>query len=126
MKRIWVAVSLLVIALSFGIAEFTIVNKNYEKFVAMLDSAEIHISNREYKKAYEVCTNTLEQWEETEKTLNLFLLHSKVDEVTEDISQMCEYAQNKETALFSSTYAKTKRQLLHLKMSELPLIENIM
>lgn len=126
MKRIWVALSLIVIALSLGIAELYVVSKSYSKYSELLDTAEYYISNMEFSEAYDVCKLTLDEWEKNEKILNLFLLHSRVDEVTEDIAQLCEYAQHKEKAMFSSTCVKAKRQLLHLKMGELPLIENIM
>lgn len=126
MKRIWVAISLIIIALVTGITEFCVVKNSYDKYTKLLDTAEDYISRKEYKKALDVCTYTLKEWEDNEKTLNLFLLHSRVDEVTEDIEQLCEYAQNKERTMFSSTCVKAKRQLQHLKMSELPLIENIM
>lgn len=125
MKRIWVALSLIALALTLGIVEMCIVSNSYSKYNQLLDTAEGYISNREFKKAYDVCTYTLNEWEDNEQVLNLFLLHSRVDEVTEDIAQLCEYAQNKEKTMFSATCVKTKRQLLHLKMSELPLIENI-
>ncbi len=125
MKRIWVALSLIVFAISLGIAELCIVSNSYSKYNDLLNKAEYYISNKEYSEAYEICKYTLNEWESNEKTLNLFLLHSRVDEVTEDIAMLCEYAQNKETTMFSSTCVKAKRQLLHLKMSELPLIENI-
>lgn len=126
MKRIWVAISLIVVALSLGITEMFVVSKSYSKYSELLNTAEQHISNKEFNKAYDMCAYTLNEWEENEQILNLFLLHSNVDEVSEDIAQLCEYAQHKEKAMFSSTCVKAKRQLLHLKMGELPLIENIM
>ncbi len=126
MKRIWVALSLIVLALTLSIVEMCIVNNSYSKYSKLLETAEDYISNREFSEAYDICKHTLNEWENNEKVLNIFLLHRNVDEVTEDIAQLCEYAQNKEKAMFSSTCVKAKRQLLHLKMGELPLFENIM
>lgn len=126
MKRIWVALTLLLICFSIGIIEYSVVNANQQRITQILDSAQTYISNREYKKGHNVCKYALVQWENEKKTLNTFLVHGDVETVSDNISLLCLYAQNKDAKNFSLVLDTTKRQLLCLKESELPLFENIL
>ncbi len=126
MKRIWVAVVLLLICASLAVSEFMIVDNKYEKFSNALKKSGDYFSAKEYTKSYELLNDTKEQWEESEGVLNVFLSHTKVDEIEESLSELASFAKAKEKSHFYATFEKTKRQLLCLKQSELPNLENIM
>ncbi len=126
MKRIWVALALLIICSSFACAEFIIIHSKSTELLDSVVSAENYFSNKEYNTSSYTLDRAVKKWEDSGKFLNVFLSHEKVDEVEESLSELSKYAENKDKALFWATSEKAKRQLLCLKQSELPNLENIM
>ncbi len=126
MKRIWVALVLLIICSTFAFAEFIIVHSKSSELYDSVVNAETHFLNKEYKTSFDILNDAVEKWENSEKILNVFLSHEKVDEIEERLCELSKYAENKDKALFYATLEKTKRQLLCLKQSELPSLKNIM
>lgn len=126
MKRIWVAVTLMIICAAFASTEFIIVKNKATDLINYVEISEEYFSKKEYNISYDVINKAIEKWEDSEKILNIFLSHEKVDKVEESLSELSKYAQNKDKALFYATSEKAKRQLLCLKQSELPNLENIM
>ncbi|MBE6824118.1 MAG: DUF4363 family protein [Ruminococcaceae bacterium] len=126
MKRIWVAVGFLALSLIFAFAEFLIVSKSYKNYVEQIQIAEYYISDKEFSVAQDICKNIEEEWEKSRKTLNVFMIHTYSENISESIAKLSEYAQNKDKKAFLSQSSKTKRQLLYIKQSELPNLENIM
>ncbi len=126
MKRIWVALSLMIICSAFACTEFIIVKYKSTEFFDLVETAEVYFSEREFSKSYNTLDSATKKWEKSEKILNIFLSHEKVDEVEESLSELSKHAENKDKTLFYATSEKAKRQLLCLKQSELPNLENIM
>ncbi len=126
MKRIWVAVLLLLISLCFSVSEFFAVKYNFEKHVQMLDKAEYYFSQKEFTKSYEQCKKLQSSWAKSEKLLNIFLVHKQVDDIAQDLMTLKKYAEFKDEKSFFLTTGKTKRQLLSMKESELPDYQNIL
>lgn len=126
MKRIWIALSLIAISVSFATAEFIIIKNKADYFLDTINASYSYFSKNEYNSATELLEYSCQKWSDSEKTLNIFLSHDIVDEIEESLSELSKYAENKETSHFQATFEKTKRQLLCLKQSELPNLENIM
>ena len=126
MRRIWVAIILMLICAVLAVSEFSVVQKSCDYYAYMIDVAEDYISSREFSKADLYIQQTQSEWEKSQKTLNIFLLHEEADTITESLAQLREHAENKNKSEFISLSEKTKRQLLCLKQSELPDLENIM
>ncbi len=126
MKRIWVALALMIICVSFAVAEFMIVKNNTDYFLQEIKASDYYFSKKEYTTATEILDSAHTKWENSEKAMNVFLSHEKVDEIEESLSELSKFAEYKEEPHFEATYEKTKRQLLCLKQSELPNLENIM
>ncbi len=126
MKRIWVALALMIICISFAVAEFMIVKNKTDYFLEEIKASDYYFSKKEYTTATKILKSAHKKWENSEKAINVFLSHEKVDEIEESLSELSKYAQYKEKTDFEATLEKTKRQLLCLKQSELPNLENIM
>ncbi|MBR2715438.1 MAG: DUF4363 family protein [Ruminococcus sp.] len=126
MRRIWVAVALIAICISLALSEFYIVEKNYEHYIDKVNLTSAYFSYKEYKTAELHAENMVKEWQKSSKKLNAFLSHDKTDEINENFSQLVEFINSKDKVMFSSTCEKIKRQLLCLKKSELPNLENIM
>ncbi len=126
MKRIWIAIAFLSLSLIFAITEFVLVSNNCKKYTEQIKEAERYISDKEFSGAVNICKNVEKDWEKSKKDLNIFLIHTYSDDISESIAKLLEYAENKNIEGFLSQAGKTKRQLLHIKQSELPNLENIM
>lgn len=126
MKRIWVALTLMTVCISFAISEFLIVKNKTEYFLEEISTANYYFSKKEYNISTEILDSLRKKWENSEKALNVFLSHEKVDEIEESLSELSQYCEQKELPHFQATFEKTKRQLLCLKQSELPNLENIL
>ncbi len=126
MKRIYIAVSLIIITLILSIAEFVIVNKNYKYYSTQLDNALKYIQSDDYTSAKDICDTICTKWEKSQKNLEIFLVHTSLNSLTDNIYELQDLAKDKNKAKFIQLCTKTKRQLLFMKKSELPLFENIM
>ncbi|MBQ8057259.1 MAG: DUF4363 family protein [Ruminococcus sp.] len=126
MKRIWVALALLLICGVISATEYITVDKSCDYYTQLIDKADKYISSREFKKASELIESTQYSWEKSKKTLNIFLIHKEADNITESLAKLRECAEEKNKDTFTSVSKKTKRQLLRLKQSELPDLENIL
>lgn len=126
MKRIWVALTLMTVCISLAISEFLIVKNKTEYFLEEISTANYYFSKKEYNISTEILDSLRKKWENSEKALNVFLSHEKVDEIEESLSELSQYCEQKELPRFQATFEKTKRQLLCLKQSELPNLENIL
>lgn len=126
MKRLWAAVTLILIAILFSVLEFSLVNNTYERYDKIVSEIETLFSQKEYKKAHSILDSTKKQWDNEEKILKLFLLHSEVNSISECLDEIQNMLKLNDENAFFYTCEKTKRQLLSLKKSELPYLENIM
>lgn len=126
MKRLWAAVSLLIISILFSAIELYLVDVNQDKFSYMIKEIEDYYSIKEYKNAYDLCIKTEQYWKNSETKLKTFLLHSEINNISDSISEIKDSIKNEDKKTFYSVCQKTKRQLLSMKESELPNFENIL
>lgn len=126
MKRIWAAVALLGIAAGLCIAEFMIVMRGCDEYIESISTAVGYAENDDYKSASKICEKTEKGWLKTHRKMNVFLIHTNVEEVTFNMAMLKTFAKNEDESMFLAYAEKTKRQLLSLKESELPYFENIL
>lgn len=126
MKRLWIACALIFIAALFSVLEFYLVNNSYEKFSKELSEIQNYYSSKEFSKAEKSINKTKNSWKNREKTLKVFLLHGEVDTISGSLEELGDMIKQKDSKAVFYTCEKTKRQLLFLKKSELPYLENIM
>lgn len=126
MKRLWVAVALLLICGVLSATEFVTAQKHCDYLKTALEKAESYISDKEFKEAVSFIENVQHEWESREKTLKIYLLHEEAENITEGLAELKEFAQEKKASEYMSVSKKTKRQLLRIKQSELPDLENIL
>ena len=126
MKRLWVAILLLVISIFFATFENITVMNNYKKFTPILEKAEQYCSDKEFSKAFDTIKQAQLSWDKKSKVLNSLIDHTHTENINESFFQLLESAQKQESVEFLSICNKTKRQLLSMKESELPSFDNIM
>ena len=126
MKRLYVAIALIVISLSFAVSEYILIQKSYKDFYPVIEKAEKYCSEKEFSDAFKTINYAQTEWDKKSKLLNSFIDHTHTENINENYFQLLEMAQKKEDVEFLSLCEKTKRQLLSLKESELPSFDNIM
>lgn len=126
MKRIYIAIFLIILSLFFATTEYILISKNCEFFSENLDIAEQHCSNNEFTKAFDSIKQTQKEWDKKSKALNSFIDQTHTQNVNDCLFELLETAKNNDSKQFLSLCHKTKRQLLSIKESELPCFENIL
>lgn len=125
MKRVWIAIALLLVSGILCVSEYTLINKQCDEYTSIIKKADEHVKNDEFEKAVKECKKAEKQFTKSDSIMNVFLIHGDVDDVTNNIAMLKKYAQYECKSEFLSLSAKTKRQLLSLQKSELPMFENI-
>ena len=126
MKRLYVAISLIIISLFFAVSEYIMIQKCYKDFTPVIDVAQEYCSGKKFQEAYETISLAQEKWDKKSKFMNSFIDHTHTENINENFFQLLEMAQKQEDVEFLSLCEKTKRQLLSMKESELPSFDNIM
>lgn len=126
MRRLWIAVALLLICGGLSTMEYVTIQRNCDFLTTSLSTAENYISKGEYKEAISFIEKVQQEWENSERKLKIYLLHNETETITENLSEIKEYAQEKKPTKYMEVSNKTKRQLLRMKQSELPDLENIL
>ncbi len=126
MKRGIIAAVFLLLCIGITAYEYIYITVNTDSFVTMLTTAENEIEHNEILSAEEISKRAEHRFEDAERMLNLFLIHSEVDFIAQNLSKLSRYAHAGSTAEFLATSSATKKALLSLSRSEAPIIENIL
>lgn len=126
MKRIWFAILFTFISISIGVFELSYIGYNSSAYIKKIDNSKNLIQQGNYYNAEKEINSALEDFEKTAVLFDIFLAHNDVDDISQNLSELTEFAKTENKAEFNSLCEKTKRQLQSLKDSELPLFENIL
>lgn len=117
---------LLIIALSLSITEYAYVKNTQQNYIEKLNKAEGYFSDKEFSDTKKLSEQIKSEWANTKEILNIFLIQDKVEDISENIENLCEYAQNEKSDEYIWECKKIKRQLLSITESELPYLENLL
>lgn len=126
MKRLWIAILLLIIVGIICASEYIYVTSSVQKHIYALDEIDKKISQNDREDAYDMLCRLENRFEDTDRVFNAFLLHSDIDNISGNIAMLKEYSKSTNNVQFLALSAKTKLQLLSLSKSEKPLIDNIL
>lgn len=126
MKRIGIALVMLIISGIVSGCEVFTVNSNVDTYSAKLDSISKIAGEENYDKAKELSEEVLVSWQKVAKHLDKYLYHDYIDNITEEIATLPIYAKAKDKTAVEAQVAEIKIQLTSLKESELPYMHNIL
>ncbi|MCD8025751.1 MAG: DUF4363 family protein [Clostridiales bacterium] len=108
MKRLYIALLFMIIALCIAGTETGYVSARADAFISKIDNIDRLIKKNEYNEALALCKSAEDEWEECAKSIDMLLIHDYVDEIGISISQMRSYveAQNSDMYFSESTMAK--------------------
>ena len=117
MKRIWFAVTALVIVFAGCILCTAAVRHRVQSMTAQLSLAE--------PRDLRGVDAAISYWQEQEGLLDALQLHREIDEIGTDLQRLRAYGEAGNTEEFYPLCAELIRQLDHIGEMELPLLQNI-
>ena len=126
MKRIYIALSLVLAALCFASVETGFISGKTDSFIAEIECADRLMSRLEFDDALKICKETEEEWYDSAKFIDTLLIHDYVDAIGISISRMTAFAQKQNRDMYFAESVQAKKELASIKESEVPLVENIL
>lgn len=126
MKRIWIALTLLILSGVLCFFEYRIVDDSRHEFEMRIDEIYSFAEDNENKKAVKSCEELSKEWDKRLKVTDMFLNHDIMDSISCELSALKCYLESEDGKTdFYATAEKIKKQLKSLRDSELPYAENI-
>ena len=117
MKRIYIALSLVLAALCFASVETGFISGKTDSFIAKIECADRLMSRLEFEDALKICEETEKEWYDNAKL---------IDNIGLSISRMTAFAQKQNRDMYFAESVQAKKELASIKESEFPLVENIL
>lgn len=126
MKRLYIAILLIVISLFIGIFETYLTNKLIDNTINNINEINDFIDKNNMNEAINKIIETEKDFDKINQNyLHLLTLHDKFDEVGFNLTTMKIHLIKEDYNEYFSLKEKTKKQLLSLKTEKLPIIQNI-
>lgn len=109
MKRGWIALILLLLAAALSCVQHGYVTAVGNTCVEMLDSADDLMQNNEVKEAESLTERLDNRLTQSRRLMDVFLFHSDLDALCEEIAAMRRYAHAGETTEFLAASARAKK-----------------
>ena len=126
MKRGWIALIMIVIALILSGIEYLSLSAGVDMYLKMLDEADAAIETNDIYSAQSVAKRLDHRFQEHSRGLDLFLYHGEVKDISKATAALRRYAQTGDTAEFLAQSARIRRELISLKNTRIPRIEHIL
>ncbi len=126
MKRIYIALALLIIAVTVGIFEMFYVTNKIDELNEEIISADNLVKSENYEGAKDVLASAESKWQKNLSIFDILLIHDYVDEISVNLSSMRSYVATQSNENYLAESEGIKKQLTSIKDSELVQIENIL
>lgn len=126
MKRIYIALSLVLAALCFASIEAGFISGKSDSFISKIEHADRLMNQLEFEDAQKICEETENEWYDSAKLIDTLLIHDYVDDIGLSISRMTAFAQKGNRDMYFAESVQAKKELASIKESEFPLVENIL
>jgi len=126
MKRFWIALAMLAIVIIAGVAEYLYINANVGILVDLLNEADESIEQQDMYAAQDIAERLDTRFSNNARIFDIFMFHSEVTEIGKGLAALRRYSQTGEVSEFLATSARIKRELISMKNSRVPRLENIL
>lgn len=126
MKRIYIAIAFLILALTTGIFEMFYVTNKIDELNEEIISADNLVKSENYDGAKSVLASAETEWQKNLSIFDILLIHDYVDEISVNLSAMRSYVATQSNDNYLAESAGIKKKLTSIKDSELVQIENIL
>lgn len=118
MKRGWIALGMIALALVLGGIEYGYVTANTDAYLSMLDEADERIAESDFIGAESSAKKLSHRFRQQSGMFNIFMYHSEVGDIESDLEKMIRYARAGDASEFSATCACAKRELQSIRQSK--------
>lgn len=125
MKRLYIAVILLLFVAAVCTTEFIYINHCANNITDMIDNISRIYEEGKKERAMKLALETEENWKIKVSKIDMLLYHDYVDDITRNIVNLKTYIEEDDTVGLYSTCNETITQIYSLKNSEFPSLENI-
>ena len=125
MKRGWIALAMLGLAMLLGGIEYVYVTSNADAYIKMLDSADEKMRHNEVLEAETEAEKLDNRFRKQSGIFNIFMFHSEVGHISSDLAMLRQYARTGDKEDFLATSACAGRKIQDIKNSKLMKWENI-
>lgn len=126
MKRGWIALGMIALALLLGGVEYIYVTSNADAYIKMLDSADEKMMHNEVLDAETEAEKLDNRFRKQSGMFNIFMFHSEVGHISSDLAMLKQYARTADTEDFLATSACARRKIQDIKNAKLMKWENIL
>lgn len=123
MKRIWVALGIVVFIITLYICEYSITFSAVDEINNFLKDVNNGVSINILK---EESTELIQKWDDKKPLLDIFLNHDEVDSISQSIAVINAYAESQTKVLLYAECKKLEEMASSLTDPEQFLIENIL
>ena len=125
MKRGWIALAMIALAMLLGGIEYIYVTTNADAYIKMLDDATEKMMHNEVLDAQTEAEKLDNRFRKQSGMFNIFMFHSEIGHISSDLTMLREYARTADTEDFLATSACSKRKIQDIKNAKLMKWENI-
>ena len=126
MKRGWIALGMIALALLLGGVEYIYVTSNADAYIKMLDSADEKMMHNEVLDAETEAEKLDNRFRKQSGMFNIIMFHSEVGHISSDLAMLRQYARTADTEDFLATSACARRKIQDIKNAKLMKWENIL
>ncbi len=125
MKRFWIALGIIVIILAVSCWGLYRLDSIIDELNSTLQQLETAVGQQDFESTMDLSQQFLEQWKDHQNTLERYIHHEALDEVTGLAAQLPALAAYKQYPLLSAQTARLKELLHHVREAEFPTLTNI-
>lgn len=125
MKRILISIILIAVVLLSAFGEMMYVGNKSETYTEKIEDIDEMMLKNDFSEAIKLCDRIEEDWNNTEKHINVFLIHDYIDNISMNITRMKSHIENGNPDMYFAESACAKKALASIKGSEYPELDNI-
>ncbi|MEA4955950.1 MAG: DUF4363 family protein [Pseudoflavonifractor sp.] len=126
MKRVWIAISLLLVILVGTLCHSFYVDHLIEEITGLLEQAEDQAEQGEWAAAEESTQLASHRWQERDAYLHIMLHHKETDQIHTGFRQVAKWIQYRESGEYSAANASLITELELLNEGEHLNLKNIL
>lgn len=126
MKRGWIALGMIALAMILGGVEYVYVTSNADAYIQMLDDADEKMMHNEVYAAQTTAEKLDNRFRKQSGMFNIFMFHSDIGHISSDLAMLGKYAQTADTEDFLATSACARRKIQDIKNAKQLRWENIL
>jgi hypothetical protein len=125
MKNVYLAFSIFIIMIIGIFFSIIVINRSCDHLQNLNSTLESYILKENYKAAYNLSLDYIDQWKSDSKFLTLYIHHEDLDHVDNEVLKLTQYIKIRDRSEALATVHAMKYLIDHIKSNEKVSISNI-